>query len=146
MPGYMESPAIVDIGDSDATLIRAMSATGVAFTYKAVFPCEVFDFLISPVVASATAYVVALRKTPLGGSVSGNLATLTVGAGAAAPSVWRNNLQDNNLVIKLNVGDTLTAQITTAGAAASTAVVKAVVRRSPQVKPALSANYNEVTS
>lgn len=147
MPGYMESPTYIDVGDSDAQLIRAMSSAATVFTFRALFACEVFDYFITPVVASASAYVVALRKTPLGGSISGNLATITVGAAGAVGSVWRNNLQDNNLSIKLNIGDVLTVVVTTAGAASSTAVVKCIMRRSPQVKPPVGvATYNEVSA
>src|SRR5215831_13575629 len=138
---YMESPDAV----AEPAAVSIASAA-VVTTYKAVYPCEVYELIVIPVaLQSAGPAVIALNKVPLVGSTQNNLATVTVSATAAAGSVWRNDLQKNAKTFKLNIGDSLQVQVTTIGS--GTAFCIPLIRRSAQPVPALAvATYNEVSA
>jgi hypothetical protein len=146
MPGYMEAPDAIAVSLSDAWFARSLTSAAQILTYKAPYPCEIYEIIAIPgVVQTAVVPVLNVTRTPLGGSPSSILASITMSpAGAAAGSVWRNKLFEAGKSFKLNIGDSVNVAVGVVGLGTVNLVL--LGRRSPQVPPAIGVNYQEVTS
>jgi len=146
MPGYMEAPDAIAASLTDAWFARSFTSAAQILTYKAPYPCEIYEIIAIPsVVQTAVVPVLNVTRTPLGGVASATLASITMTpAGAAAGSVWRNKLFENGKSFKLNIGDSVNVAVGTVGLGSVNVII--LGRRSQQVAPAVSVNYQEVTS
>ena len=145
MPGYMEAPDTVAVSTADAWFARSIATAAQIVRYVVPYACEAYDLLVIPnALQTAGPAVLALGKIPLGGTQQSNLATVTMSATAAANSIWRNRLWENQKAVKYNIGDSITVNVNVIGSGTVNVIV--MVRRSPQPAPVASALYNEVTS